>query len=166
MKRAGLIALLLAIVTSGALTVRSFWKPHMTVSQQEYRKGELDANGRLIILAGARGVRKSLDHDYAMRVFYDDDVDLLEGSLATTDRYTIELYSQPGRKIWSARTVAGFRENLQAIPNGVTLYLYNGGCAIPPFQNQAVLGQIQEACASRELKVLDSEFTICTCPAW
>ena len=166
MKRAGLFAVMLAVMVCAGFLVRSLWKSPGPGGLREFHAGELDENGRLIFLAEPRGVHKSLDYDYAMRVFYDDDVILSDEAPAPPDSYTIELYSQPDRKIWSARSVAGFRQHLTSIPHGTTLYLYNGGCAIPLFEDEAVLEQIADACGKEKLKLVDSEYPICTCPAW
>lgn len=166
MKRLCIVSATIAALTCAALSARSLWNSSPPTGHSEYREGELDESGRLVILTGPRGGHKSLDYDYAVWAYYDSDVDPAEYSSAPPDSYTIELYSQPDRKIWKARTVAAFQENLLAIPGGSTLYRYNGSCGMPPFQDQAILDQISKACANRKLKLEDSEFSICNCPAW
>jgi hypothetical protein len=155
MKRAVLTSIACAILVVAGVALFSLWK-QPAKRPRELQVGDLDQNGRLIFLTADVGVRKSLDYDYAMRVFYNSPA-------FDSGPYAIELYSQHQRKIWQAKTVEEFAIHLRALPQGVTLYCYNGGCAIPRFEDPLVWKAITHVCTERGIKLQGSEFTICTC---
>lgn len=143
--------LALASVSAEASAAR---KPHESTTTAE---GELDKDGRLMFMKGRPNVTLRKGQAYGMMVFYNES--------AADPRPSYRVFEQGTRKIVHTESFADFAAELDGIPAGSKVYLFDFCTAGSHYgMPEKFMDEVRAALKKRKLILAAPGYVICTCP--